>query len=85
MKPFIRKIVRRVRDFLISPLVEKYMIQSYGTISQLQLKFMYEELRNSGKPLPKLGEAGFKVFSQTDEDGILLYIFSIIGTESKKE
>lgn len=84
MKSLIRDIARRVRDFLISPLVEKYMLQSYGTISQLQLKFMYEDLCRSGKPLPKLGETGFKVFSQADEDGILLYIFSIIGTESKK-
>jgi hypothetical protein len=30
-----------------------------------------------------LKEIGFKVFSQTDEDGILLYIFSIIGTANK--
>lgn len=28
-------------------------------------------------------EVGFKAFSQTDEDGILLYIFSIIGTANK--
>jgi hypothetical protein len=32
--------------------------------------------------LPQIKQVGFKVFSQTDEDGILLYIFSIIGSTS---
>lgn len=34
--------------------------------------------------MPPLRHVGFKAFSQTDEDGLLLYIFSIIGSESKK-
>jgi hypothetical protein len=34
--------------------------------------------------LPHLSQVGFKAFSQTDEDGILLYIFSIIGSATKK-
>jgi hypothetical protein len=38
----------------------------------------------TGERLPPLREVGFKAFSQTDEDGILLYIFSIIGTVNKK-
>jgi hypothetical protein len=36
------------------------------------------------KRFPPLSEVGFKVFSQSDEDGKLLYIFSVIGTKSKK-
>lgn len=34
--------------------------------------------------LPDISEVGFKVYSHTDEDGMLLYIFSIIGTHSRK-
>ncbi len=34
--------------------------------------------------LPGLSEVGFKVLSQTDEDGILLYIFSIIGSTNRR-
>ena len=34
--------------------------------------------------LPKIEDVGFRVFSQNDEDGILLYIFSLIGTSNKK-
>jgi len=52
--------------------------------AQLQLKFFFRYLSETGNPLPGLSEVGFKTFSQTDEDGILLYIFSIIGTVNKK-
>lgn len=52
--------------------------------AQLQLKLTYKTLVESGRKLPGLNEVGFKVLSQTDEDGILLYIFSIIGTHNKK-
>lgn len=84
MKSIIKTIARRARDFIISPLIDNYKIHSYGTITQLQLYLFYKDLHNSGKSLPKLSETGFKVYSQTDEDGILLFIFSIIGAGSKK-
>lgn len=51
---------------------------THDAVSQLQLKFTYQALAASGLALPGLKEVGFKAFSQTDEDGILLYIFSII-------
>jgi hypothetical protein len=34
--------------------------------------------------LPSFDDIGFKVFSQTNEDGILLFIFSIVGTSNKR-
>jgi len=34
-------------------------------------------------PLPKLADVGFRVYSQTDEDGIILFLFSVIGTANK--
>jgi hypothetical protein len=34
--------------------------------------------------LPHFSDTGFKVYSQFDEDGILLYIFSIIGFSNRK-
>ena len=44
----------------------------------------YRALRQTGTGLPSIDQIGFKAFSQADEDGILLYIFSVIGVANKK-
>ncbi|HAR62786.1 MAG TPA: hypothetical protein DCS13_04915 [Candidatus Margulisbacteria bacterium] len=52
--------------------------------SQILLMLKYKELVNNKQTLPAFGDIGFRVFSGADEDGILLYIFSLIGVTSKK-
>lgn len=47
-------------------------------IGQVQLIHHYQD-RKKQKNLPQFNTTGFKVFSQFEEDGLLLYIFSIIG------
>ena len=44
----------------------------------------YRELAGRGSPLPPLSDVEFRCRSQNGEDGILLYIFSLIGTTSKR-
>lgn len=51
-------------------------------ISQRQLYHYYQELAKKNE-LPPLAETGFRVFSQFEEDGKLLFIFSIIGMDNK--
>lgn len=51
-------------------------------IQQRQLLQYYLNCK-SQKTLPDIKTTGFKVFSQFEEDGILLYLFSIIGEGSK--
>jgi hypothetical protein len=51
---------------------------------QILLAFKYKEYLKNGFPLPDFRDIGFRVNSQTDEDGILLYIFSLLGTTNKK-
>jgi hypothetical protein len=51
-------------------------------IAQRQLFHYYQELSRK-KELPALSETGFRVFSQFEEDGKLLFIFSVIGMENK--
>lgn len=51
-------------------------------IQQRQLMQHYL-LCNRQNQLPDIKTTGFKVFSQFEEDGILLYLFSIIGEGSK--
>ena len=47
---------------------------------QLQQHYLYCKAQ---KTLPDIRSTGFKVFSQFEEDGILLYLFSIIGEGGK--
>lgn len=51
-------------------------------ISQRQLFLDYQK-RAKSKDLPAFSDTGFRVFSQFEEDGKLLFIFSVIGMENK--
>jgi hypothetical protein len=44
----------------------------------------YRQLAASGQRLPDFSEVEFRSTSQNGEDGIIHYIFSLIGTESRK-
>jgi hypothetical protein len=81
----IRRIADRARDYLVKPVLDQSGASfSFADVAaQLQLKLAYRSLVESGQKLPALSDVGFKVLSQTDEDGILLYIFSVIGTHNK--
>jgi hypothetical protein len=41
----------------------------------------YREAVLEGRPLPELAETGFRVFSQADEDGMLLFLLAVLGTQ----
>lgn len=51
-------------------------------ITQRQLFHYYKDCKRNGH-LPKLNDTGFRVFSQFEEDGKLLFIFSVLGMENK--
>ena len=80
MFKLIRKMAYRFHQFI----VDSTMAKRSGAASQLLLMMTYKSMLNSGGSMPNISEVGFKVYSQSDEDGILLYIFSLIGTTSKK-
>jgi len=50
---------------------------------QRLLALQYRELLAKPSSRPSLADFGFRVFSQTDEDGILLFLFTAIGTTRK--
>jgi len=58
--------------------------QSMVQIAQVQLKLQYQGIAYRGMPLPKFADVEFRCHSQNGEDGILLYIFSLIGTTNRK-
>ncbi|MEX1000832.1 MAG: FkbM family methyltransferase [Crocinitomicaceae bacterium] len=51
-------------------------------VGQRQLFNQYQVWRKLGQ-LPPIKDAGYRVFSQYEEDGLLLYIFAIIGMRHK--
>jgi hypothetical protein len=55
-----------------------------GTANQMLLSLKYKELFCKGVLIPEFEDVEFKVFSQNGEDGILLYLFSLIGTTNRK-
>jgi len=51
--------------------------------AQVSLFVQYQSLLAQKLPLPKIADTGFRVFSQTDEDGIILFLFAVIGATNK--
>lgn len=82
------KLLKHKIRTVLSRLLAPYLPVSYADTgadkaSQIHLVLTYQELLRSGKPLPPFDTVGFRAFSQTNEDGILLYIFALIGTTNK--
>jgi len=51
--------------------------------AQVQLRLAYQALAAAGGPFPSLADIGFQAFSQTDEDGILLYLFALVSARER--
>jgi hypothetical protein len=83
-RSLFRKYAQRLRGFLLEPLLARPEgPRRPDAATQVLLTLAYRELRRSGAELPSFRGVGFQAFSQADEDGILLYIFSQIGAESR--
>lgn len=53
--------------------------------TQVLLRLQYRELaRRSPEGLPELADVEFRCYSQNGEDGILLFLFSLLGTADRR-
>jgi hypothetical protein len=86
MRSVFRRIAGRDQEDLSRHLLDsmREMTRPSDAATQLVLKLEYRRLVEGGGPLPRLQETGFQVCSQADEDGILLYLFSVIGANSRR-
>lgn len=71
-----------IKDWFLIVLIRNKFNPSIQ-IQQRKLFHYYQDLAQSGK-MPRLNDTGFRVFSQNEEDGKLLFIFSIIGMDNKQ-
>lgn len=55
-----------------------------GQATQVLLSLRYRERAASGEPPPSFDDVQFRAYSQNGEDGILLYLFALLGTSTKK-
>jgi hypothetical protein len=74
--------VRRALDKFVDPRLELATARSPATKAGLrQLFFEYRRAVETGQPLPPLRETGLRVFSEVDEDGILLFLLAVVGID----
>ena len=59
-------------------------ISPADTVSQLILLNQYRDLVHQRKPLLTFADVEFRSFSQNGEDGILLYVFGLIGMGQRR-
>jgi hypothetical protein len=59
-------------------------LTAVGKGAQMLLAQQYRELARAGAPRPAFRDVEFRCFSQTGEDGILLYLFALLGTTNRK-
>ena len=81
----IRLFKRRIRDFLTDSIEEanRELRTSAATKAGLRLLYNYYQAQASTGRNLEISDTGLRVFSQFEEDGILLYIFATIGTTTK--
>lgn len=79
----IKKTIKTIAVKFVYRILNKIGLINQSQISQIVLMNQYRQLASINK-LPNFQDTGFHVYSQTDEDGFLLFIFSLIGSTNKK-
>jgi len=85
VRGFVKRFASRVRGFLTEPTLDagRHILLPPDTATQIQLQLGFRRLVEDGRLLPRFDDIGFKCYSQTDEDGILLFLFSVLGVSKK--
>jgi hypothetical protein len=91
MNTLILSAIRTLRRILGTADLEQLRAQrvadgdtAASKVAQLLLAQWYGELHRHGAPPSRFDDVEFRAFSQNGEDGILLYIFSLLGTTNRR-
>ena len=88
MKKILRKLKRELFHNPISNAYwEEMRIQEKSSpqikICQVQLLNQYRSLLERGEKLPSIFDTGFRIYSQFEEDGMILFLLAILGMKKK--
>lgn len=78
-------LLSKITQFIKRNLPNQISLEN-TTLEQTVLTNQYRLMKKLMKPkeMPRLSDVGFSVNSQFEEDGLLLYIFSLINTTNKR-
>jgi len=85
MKKFVRRVIEKLGGIAFENLFDELgdKISNSQEIQVLLTQHYKSLLAGDQRPLPSFEEVGFRCHSQFEEDGILLYLFSIIGATNR--
>jgi hypothetical protein len=79
------RLASRLRSYLLAPLLSKTPAVRPNGVAQLTLMLAWQNhAQNERRPRFRFAEVGFQEYSQFDEDGILLYVFALLGFGNRK-
>jgi hypothetical protein len=78
-------LLTQLKNFLKSHLLIFKVRSRFAPAVQIGQRQLYHKYREqlAIRSLPPISETGFRVFSQFEEDGMLLFIFSVLGMTNK--
>jgi len=83
MKQLMQKISRRILDRLSFEFRDQQLLlEKTSSETKIALRNLYLNYRKSaegGEKLPSVWDTGFRIFSQFDEDGIILFLLGVVG------
>jgi hypothetical protein len=87
IKRFLRRQLRRVGQAMVAPWVppdwEDPRCSAASKVSQANFAAQMQALARAGGPMPELACCGFRVFSQFEEDGHLLYLATVLEVTTR--
>jgi hypothetical protein len=83
VKALFRKAARKVAQSITPQIKTPWDAESLNQQNQLLLRNQWSQWRLKGEsPYTKIGEAGFRCYSQFEEDGITLYLLTMLGVHA---
>jgi hypothetical protein len=83
-----KRLARRAFDRVLDEADERRRLDERTSpttkIAQRSLFLEYSRLAAAGRPLPSVWDTGFRVFSQFDEDGVLLFLLAAGGLATRR-